>query len=69
MATYKICIKPPGGIMTRTELIKLLQDSFVDYPSTPEDAVVAYAFSGNNYSKIDHLRMRIVEGKPLVILI
>jgi len=55
--------------MTRTELIKLLQDSFVDYPSTPEDAVVAYAFSGNNYSKIDHLRMRIVEGKPLVILI
>lgn len=55
--------------MTRTKLIKLLQDSFVDYPSIPEDAVIAYQFSENNYSRIDHLRMRIIEGKPVVILI
>lgn len=53
--------------MTRTELIKLLQDSFVDYPSIPEDAVVSYKF-GNNYILIDNLRMRISEGKPVVIL-
>lgn len=55
--------------MTRTELIKLLQDSLIDYPSIPEDSVVAYQFSEGNYIKIDHLRMRIFEGKPVVILI
>lgn len=55
--------------MTRSELIKLLQDSYIDYPTISSDAEVIYRFSEGNYIHIEYLKMKIVDSQPVVILI
>lgn len=54
--------------MTRTELIKLLQDSFADYPKIPLMAEVM-VLDGCDYIDIKDLTVTIVSGEPTVILI
>lgn len=54
--------------MTRNELIRLLEQSFIDYPRVPLMAEVM-VLDGCDYIDIKDLKVTIVSGEPTVILI
>ncbi len=55
--------------MTRHELIRLLEQSFIDYPQVPLVAEVMVQDSIGNPCFLGHLKVVIVAGYPTVILI